>query len=57
MVAALLKDHPDADGVLREARALTAEAIAFTLERDLVPGLDGECLVAPAPRRAAGPWP
>ena len=49
VVAALLEDHPDADGVLREAQALTAEAIAFTLERDLVPGLDGECLVAPAP--------
>jgi hypothetical protein len=49
VVAALLEDHPDADGVLREAQALTAEAIAFTLERDLVPGLDGDCLVAPAP--------
>jgi len=35
--------------VLREAEALTAEAIAFTQERDLVPGLDGECLVAPSP--------
>jgi Bacterial protein of unknown function (DUF885) len=49
VVAGLLEDHPDADGVLREAQAMTAEAIAFTLERDLVPGLDGECLVAPAP--------
>ena len=49
VVAGLLEDHPDADGVLREAQALTAESIAFTLERDLVPGLDGECLVAPAP--------
>ncbi|HEY7607275.1 MAG TPA: DUF885 family protein [Actinomycetes bacterium] len=49
VVAALLEDHPDAGGVLREAQALTAEAIAFTLERDLVPGLDGDCLVAPAP--------
>ncbi len=49
MVAGLLDDHPDAGGVLREAEALTAEAIAFTLERDLVPGLDGECLVAPSP--------
>ena len=57
MVAGLLEDHPDTDGVLREAQALTAEAIAFTLQRDLVPGLDGECLVAPAPPRAAGPWP
>ena len=49
VVAGLLDDHPDAGGVLREAEALTAEAVAFTLERDLVPGLDGECLVAPSP--------
>jgi Bacterial protein of unknown function (DUF885) len=49
VVAGLLTDHPDAAGVLHEAQALTAEAIAFALERDLVPGLDGECLVAPAP--------
>jgi hypothetical protein len=49
VVAGLLDDHPDADGVLREAQAMTAGSIAFTLERDLVPGLDGECLVAPAP--------
>src|SRR5215207_4578365 len=39
VVAWLLEDHPDADGVLREAEALTAESIAFTLERGLVPGL------------------
>jgi hypothetical protein len=49
VVAGLLEDHPDADGVLREAQAMTADSIAFTLERDLVPGLDGECVVAPAP--------
>ena len=49
VVAWLLEDHPDADGVLRDAEALTAESIAFTLERGLVPGLDGECLVAPSP--------
>jgi hypothetical protein len=49
VVAGLLDDHPDADGVLEEARAITAESIAFTLERNLVPGLDGECLVAPSP--------
>jgi uncharacterized protein DUF885 len=49
VVAGLLGDHPDTGGVLREAQAMTAESIAFTLERDLVPGLDGECLVAPAP--------
>ncbi|HEX2157384.1 MAG TPA: DUF885 family protein, partial [Actinomycetes bacterium] len=49
VVAGLLEDHPDADGVLTEADALTAESIAFTLEHGLVPGLDGECLVAPSP--------
>jgi hypothetical protein len=49
VVAGLLEDHPDADGVLRQAQAMTADSIAFTLERDLVPGLDGECVVAPAP--------
>src|SRR4029453_4816004 len=48
-VAGLLDDPPEADGVLRDAQAMTAESIAFTLDRDLVPGLDGECLVAPAP--------
>ncbi len=48
-VTALLADHPDADGVLAEARALTAEAIAWTAEHDLVPYDDGECRVGPAP--------
>jgi hypothetical protein len=49
VVAGLLEDHPDADGVLSEAQAMTTESIAFTEARDLVPGLDGECVVAPAP--------
>ena len=49
VVAGLLTDHPDAGGVLSEAQDMTAESIAFTLDHDLVPGLDGECLVAPAP--------
>lgn len=48
-VAALLADHPDADGVLVEARALTDELLAFTTERGLVPHTDGECRVEPAP--------
>jgi hypothetical protein len=48
-VTALLDDHPDADGVLEEARAITAEAIAWTAEHDLVPYDDGECRVGPAP--------
>src|SRR4051812_45444107 len=42
-------DHPDADGVIDEARGQVEEALAFTHERDLVPGLDGECLVGPTP--------
>ena len=49
VVAGLLRDHPDADGVLDEARAQVAEVVAFTRDHDLVPGLDGECLVGPAP--------
>src|SRR6266567_170101 len=49
VVAELAADHPDADGVLAEAQAVTAEAIAFPRERGLVPDLDGECLVGPAP--------
>ena len=48
-VTALLADHPDIDGVLGEARALTAEVVAWTAERGLVPYPDGECLVGPAP--------
>jgi len=49
VVDGLLTDHPDTGGVLREAQDMTAESIAFTLDHDLVPGLDGDCLVAPAP--------
>jgi hypothetical protein len=49
VVDELARDHPDAGGVLGEAQAVTAEAIAFTRERGLVPDLDGECLVGPAP--------
>jgi hypothetical protein len=48
-VAALLADHPDAAGVLDEARTITAEVIAWTRERDLVPFHDGVCEVGPAP--------
>ena len=45
----LTRDHPDADGVLEEARGQVEEALAFTHGRDLVPGLDGECLVGVTP--------
>src|SRR5262249_16498171 len=48
-VAILLADHPDAAGVLAEARELTAEVIAWTRDLDLVPYHDGECRVGPAP--------
>ncbi|AEW96663.1 MULTISPECIES: DUF885 family protein [Streptomycetaceae] len=48
-VRGLLADHPDADGVIPEAARLTAEVIDFTRRRGLVPYLDGECLVGPAP--------
>ncbi len=45
----LVRDHPDASGVMAAARLWTGRAIDFTRERDLVPYHDGECLVAPAP--------
>jgi len=47
--AALERDHPDAAGVLVEARALSAEVIAWVEASGLVPSLAGECLVGPAP--------
>jgi hypothetical protein len=50
VVAGLLRDHPDTEGVMAEAQDATAESIAFTVAHDLVPGLDGECLVAPSPK-------
>jgi Bacterial protein of unknown function (DUF885) len=46
---ALVRDHPDADGVLDAARHWTRLAIEFTRDRDLVPYQDGECLVGLAP--------
>lgn len=48
-LAALRADHPDAAGVLDEARALTAEVIAWTAATGLVPYDDGECRVGPSP--------
>jgi Bacterial protein of unknown function (DUF885) len=45
----LVRDHPDAGGVIEAARHWTRLAIDFTTERDLVPYNDGECLVGPAP--------
>jgi hypothetical protein len=45
----LVRDHPDADGVIAAARSWTERAIEFTREHDLVPYQDGECLVGLAP--------
>ncbi|MEO8329290.1 MAG: DUF885 family protein, partial [Candidatus Nanopelagicales bacterium] len=49
VVASLMADHPNADGVIDEARDLTAEVIAFTEARGLVSHLDGECVVGLSP--------
>ncbi len=48
-VRVLQADHPTIDGVLDEARAQTAEVIAFTGASGLFPPYDGECLVGPTP--------
>jgi len=45
----LVKDHPDAAGVLTAARDWTARALDFTRSRDLMPVNDGVCLVGEAP--------
>jgi hypothetical protein len=49
ILAELMTDHPDPDGVLDRARHISAEVIAFTRARRLAPYLDGECLVGPSP--------
>ena len=49
VVAGLLADHPAIEDVIIEARAVTAEVLAFTAEHRLAPWTDGECLVGPAP--------
>jgi Bacterial protein of unknown function (DUF885) len=46
---ALIREHPDADGVLDSARKWTKLVIDFTRDHDLVPYQDGECLVGLAP--------
>jgi uncharacterized protein (DUF885 family) len=48
-VTALLRDHPDAHGVVAEATDQVAEVLAFTRDHDLVPHVDGVCLVGPPP--------
>ncbi|MDX6348117.1 MAG: hypothetical protein QOF84_2907 [Streptomyces sp.] len=49
LIPELLADHPAADGVIPEAARLTDEVIEFTRKKGLVPWLDGDCLVGPAP--------
>jgi hypothetical protein len=49
LVPELLRDHPDADGVLAEARSITAEVIEWTRRTGLAPYHDGVCLVGPTP--------
>ncbi|HVB41220.1 MAG TPA: DUF885 family protein [Streptosporangiaceae bacterium] len=45
----LVREHPDADGVIDAARHWTRRAISFTRDANLVPYPDGECLVTLAP--------
>jgi hypothetical protein len=45
----LVRDHPDASGVIDAGRLWTARVIEFTREHDLVPYYDGVCLVGLAP--------
>jgi len=45
----LVRDHPDAAGVIGAAQTWTNRAIEFTRERDLMPYNDGTCLVGLAP--------
>ncbi|HZQ85304.1 MAG TPA: DUF885 family protein, partial [Acidimicrobiales bacterium] len=50
LVARMTADHaPDIEEIYGEARALIDEATAFTVERDLLRDLGGECRVGPAP--------
>jgi hypothetical protein len=49
LVAELLRDHPDADGVLAETRAITEEVIEWTRQTGMAPYHDGVCLVGPTP--------
>jgi Bacterial protein of unknown function (DUF885) len=49
VVPELLRDHPDAEGVLAETRAITEEVIEWTREHELAPYHDGVCLVGLTP--------
>ena len=49
LVRQLAADHPDSDGVAAAAEALIVEATEFAAAARLLPVLDGECRVGPAP--------
>lgn len=49
VVARLVSDHPGPDGVAPAAAALIDQATDLTLRARLLPELDGDCLVGPAP--------
>ncbi|HZT65261.1 MAG TPA: DUF885 family protein [Acidimicrobiales bacterium] len=49
VVEGLVRDHPGPGGIEVAARQLIDEASAFTAEHDLMPPIDGVCLVGPAP--------
>jgi hypothetical protein len=50
VVAELVADHPsEPEQIYAEARAQIDEATEFTLARDLLPDVGGECHVGPAP--------
>jgi hypothetical protein len=55
LLAVLIADHPDADGIYSAASALVEQVTKFTIERALLPELGGTCVVGPAPpsRRSA----
>lgn len=49
LIAELLRDHPDDDGIYAAGRHLIDEATEFVLAEDLIPEPGGECRVGPAP--------
>jgi len=49
VIAELVKDHPDDEGIYAAARGLIQEISAFMADHELLPELGGECQVGPAP--------
>lgn len=50
VVRELVREHPDAAGVIDAARMWTERVVDFTRQSNLVPHQDGECRVALAPQ-------